>query len=517
MKKIKKILCVLVAICLLVEPTPRSLSAEQTAVPNDPVDLLSIQSGRYSPGEISRVEMMTERKESLRSSKSKVSASFYEPQFSEERVIVKLASRTGMRSYGAVPDLGIEYEGIRMLNPSVRGQKARAFSVNEDKNDVFVLTLKNPGKDAVEQALETLNSNPNVEIAEPDYYRTVNTEKKEETKEREGSEEEDEEEDEEGEESLDIFAPELIDAIKAWEITSGSKDVVVGVIDTGIDGDHPELEDNLWVNPNPNKNGYANDVHGYDFVDKTGGTPTDLAGHGTHVAGIIGAGGAGDSGFQGISPNVSLAWLGVGMGDSDMISDSACIEALNYADNCGIPITNNSYGGAEYSTIFEEAIRNYDGLFVAAAGNEEMNNDEVPNYPANFDCPNIISVTSTDRNDNLSWFSNYGENTVHIAAPGEEILSTYPDEMAGEDSPGELYAKMSGTSMAAPHVAGAAALVLAQNPKYSSEDVRAAILGGANHLVGLLGMVENCRRLDAYRALAPRPSIDRLTVSAESD
>jgi hypothetical protein len=262
--------------------------------------------------------------------------------------------------------------------------------------------------------------------------------------------------------------------------------VVVGVIDTGIDGTHPDLAANLWVNPNTGMGGYENDIHGYNFAEKTGGIPTDRNGHGTHAAGIIGAKGNNGQGISGINWNVSLAWLGAGSG-TNSVSMSACIEALNYANLHGIPITNNSYGTDRYSRLFYEAILNYDGLFVAAAGNDGNNNDIRPEYPACYDCPNIISVASTDENDNLSTFSNYGDGTTDIAAPGSNIWSTYT--FGG-------YTSMSGTSMSGPYVAGTAALVKALYPTYTTEQLKTLLLESARPAYGL-----SYRILDAGRAL----------------
>ena len=409
------------------------------------------------------------------------------PHYSEDRVLVKLAAGNGPRLQAAEPSprgLGIEFSEMRLLNPAKEG--ATIQSVNDTQNNVFSLTLTDTGPGAVERALEILNANPLVEIAEPNYlYKPcaapndpmVGTQ----------------------------WALDRIDAEQAWDITKGSKSVVVGIIDTGIDGTHPDLKDNLWVNPNPDPN--MNDVHGYNFEDRIGGTPTDPNGHGTHVAGIVGAKGNNGMGVCGINWDVSLAWMGAPLGGI-YISTDACIAALNYANNHDIPITNNSYGGGEYSAIFEEAVQNYKGLFVAAAGNEKNNNDLHPSYPANFDSPNIITVAAADWQEPLSDFSNYGKNTVHIAAPGSDIMSTWPD--GG-------YNSISGTSMASPYVAGVAALVLAKNPGFTTAQVKAAVLNGAVSLPQYANRIQSGRSLDAYYALYPtRVPVQSVSVIPES-
>lgn len=288
------------------------------------------------------------------------------------------------------------------------------------------------------------------------------------------------------------YALQKINATEAWNITKGSESVVVGIIDSGIDGVHPDLSDNIWTNPNPNTYGYNNDIHGYDFVARNGGTPADLNGHGTHVSGIIGAKGNNSTGVSGTNWNVKLAWLGIGIGGSNSVSISAAIEALNYANLHDILITNNSYGGGRYSDLFKEAIENYRGLFVAAAGNYGLNIDNNAFYPAAYDLPNIISVAATDSSDQLAYFSNYGSTNVDIAAPGVDIYSTYN---------GPNYKNLNGTSMATPFVAGVAALLKSEHSDFTTAQLKSAILGSVDVLSQLNGKVSTGGRLNAYKAL----------------
>lgn len=410
-----------------------------------------------------------------------------ECSFSYEQVIIKLANNE--YTYGldelTADSFGVNCSEIRNLNPSedTITQSSGEYSVedvSDTNNNVYVLTLEESGENVVEEALEILNDNPAIEIAEPDYLYEFDATPNDPSYSTQ-------------------YALQKINATEAWNITRGSSNVVVGVIDTGIQGTHPDLIDNLWVNPNANQNGYINDIHGYDFVNRTGGTPTDNNGHGTHVSGIIGASGNNGLGISGVNWNVSLAWLGVGAGGNS-ISTSAVIEALNYANLNDILITNNSYGGGGYSEIFKEAISNYRGLFVASAGNNGRNADNIPHYPSSYDLPNIISVASTDSVDQLSSFSNYGVTSVDIAAPGSGVYSTVPTS---------TYANKSGTSMATPYVAGVAALLLSEYPGLSTSQIKAAILRGTDELTQLENKVATGGRLNAYKALqAAQTTID---------
>jgi subtilisin family serine protease len=406
------------------------------------------------------------------------------PQFANDRVLVKLANTPAMRSTTAVPgvaysapNLGVTYSGIRLLNPSKGNAIRNSFSTmnaNDKQNNVYVLMLEEEGEQTVKRALEILSANPAIEIAEPAFYYQLYATPNDPMFSQQ-------------------YALQKINAPAAWNITTGSKNVVVGIIDSGIDGTHPDLAGNLWVNPNPNQDGFVNDINGYDFVNAKGGIPTDAGNHGTHVSGIVGAKGNNGIGVSGINWNVSLAWLGAGLDGGQYISIEAVIEALNYANNHNIQITNNSYGGPGYSAIFEDAIRNYKGLFVASAGNEMSNNDLSPKYPACYNLPNVISVASTDQYDNLSWFSNYGANSVHIAAPGSDILSTVPNGR---------YEAFSGTSMASPYVAGAAALLLSTNSSLTPAQLKNVLIDSADPItistpIGWQSAV----RLNAHKAL----------------
>jgi len=298
-----------------------------------------------------------------------------------------------------------------------------------------------------------------------------------------------------------------IDAPEAWDKTTGSDSVVVGVIDTGVDYTHPDLAGNIWTNPgeiagngiDDDNNGFVDDVHGFDFVNNDG-DPMDDNHHGTHVAGTIAAQGNNARGVSGVAWNTSIMALKF-LSASGAGYTSDAVRAINYATmmrtqyDVNIRVLNNSWGGGGFSGSLEAAIQaseQADILFVAAAGNDGTNNDASPHYPSNYNVSNVISVAATDQNDNLASFSNYGASTVDIAAPGVGIYSTIA---------GGYYASFSGTSMAAPHVAGAAALAFAYDPDATAAEVKDAILGGGDLISGLGGKVSTGMRLNAAGTL----------------
>jgi hypothetical protein len=298
-----------------------------------------------------------------------------------------------------------------------------------------------------------------------------------------------------------------IRAAEAWGITTGSKEVVVAVIDSGVDINHPDLSANIWTNPgeiagnglDDDGNGFVDDVHGWDFVDNDN-LPHDGYGHGTHIAGIIGAVANNGMGVAGIAWRVSIMPLrfqdnrGVGY-------TSTLLAALDYATmmrrdfGINIVVTNNSWEAGNFSLVMEAAIRRQGeaGItFVAAAGNNGRNTDLEPAYPGGYDLPNVIVVASHGSSGQLAGSSNYGTTSVDLAAPGLTIKSTLP---------GGGYGILSGTSMAAPQVTGAIALLAAAKPDITVAEVRAAILGSTAPTPGLVGKVATDGRLDAYAAL----------------
>ena len=295
-----------------------------------------------------------------------------------------------------------------------------------------------------------------------------------------------------------------IDAKEAWDITSGTPATVVAVIDEGVDVNHPDLKSNIWVNTgevpgngrDDDRNGYVDDVNGYDFANDDAGVydAADGDDHGTHVAGTIAAEGNNGTGVAGVNWRASIMALKF-MGPNGGYTSDA-VEALNYAVSNGAKVSNNSWGGGVSSLALQQAISKADfagHLFVAAAGNNGSNNDTTPSYPASYSNPNIISVAASDDRDNLASFSNFGVGSVDLAAPGVSIVSTLP---------GNRYGGYSGTSMATPHVTGVAALIKSQSPTLSDEQLKARILEFAEPKDSLQGKVATGGRLNAYTSLA---------------
>ena len=303
-----------------------------------------------------------------------------------------------------------------------------------------------------------------------------------------------------------------ISAPQAWDITSGTQSVVVAILDTGVEYTHPDLEGNMWRNlgedwngdgsPGRNgidddHNGYVDDYYGADIANGTG-DPLDTYGHGTHVAGIIGAVGNNNIGVCGVAWDVSL--MAVKFLDPDgSVADE--IEGISYIldqKEKGVPIcaVNMSFGGSEYSRFEEEALQSLQdaGIMVAAAaGNEggELGGYR-SNYPSSYSLTNIISVAATDDTDELASFSNYGFYYVDVAAPGQDILSCYLDAS---------YDRLSGTSMATPVVTGTLALIYSMGNRTVSE-ARERIIRGVDKLEGLSGGIFSEGRVNAARALS---------------
>jgi subtilisin family serine protease len=300
-----------------------------------------------------------------------------------------------------------------------------------------------------------------------------------------------------------------ISATDAWDVSTGSRDTVVAVIDTGIDLAHPDLAANLWSAPasfTVTVGGLPLTCpagsHGFNAITRSC-NPQDDHYHGTHVAGTIGAVGNNGIGVAGVNWTASL--IGVKFldsGGSGLVDDA--VEGLEFLTQtkaafaasgaANIRVLNNSWGGGPFSQALDDAIgltNSADMLFIAAAGNSGTNNDTLPFYPANYARPNVLSIAATGSSDTIASFSNRGVSTVDLAAPGVNIASTVP---------GNAYAYLSGTSMAAPHVSGAAALVLSKCT-LTTAALKSDLLSTVDVLGSLSGLVASSGRLNADRAL----------------
>jgi len=300
-----------------------------------------------------------------------------------------------------------------------------------------------------------------------------------------------------------------IEAVPAWSVTTGTRSVVVGVVDTGIDYNHPDLKVNVWSAPaaftvqfGPNdKITCAAGTHGYDAINNIC-DPMDQNGHGTHVSGTIGAAGNNSAGVAGVNWAVSMMGLRF-MDATGKGTVANAIRAIQFAiqakaalpNSAGIRVLSNSWGGSGNSQALLDAINQANAagiLFVAAAGNDGANMDATPSYPGAYRAANVISVAATDNTDTLASFSNYGSTTVDLGAPGVNIASTYPNSG---------YASMSGTSMATPHVAGAAALVLAACASLDTPTLRATLVNNVDAVGSLTAKTASGGRLNVYKAV----------------
>ena len=298
-----------------------------------------------------------------------------------------------------------------------------------------------------------------------------------------------------------------IHAVTAWDHFQGSNQVLIGVIDTGVDYNHPDLAANIWTNAgeipgnglDDDHNGYVDDVHGWDFINGDN-NPFDDNGHGTHVSGTIGAVGDNGNGVVGVNWRVKIMALKfLNAGGSGNTADA--ILAVEYATLMHVNLTSNSWGGGGYSQGLVDAIAdagNHGILFVAAAGNSGVDTDLSPHYPSAYPLDNIVSVAATDHNDQLAGFSNYGVQTVDLAAPGVNILSTFPNA---------TYGSISGTSMATPHVSGVLGLVFGRFPDISHLDAKALVLNRADRIPSLNGRVMTGGRLNAWLPISEPDSI----------
>lgn len=314
-----------------------------------------------------------------------------------------------------------------------------------------------------------------------------------------------------------LWGMEAIRANKAWKLEKGSRQTVVAISDTGIYGEHNDLQDNLWQNPgetgqdakgrnkatngiDDDNNGFVDDVIGWNF-ETDSSKPTDFHFHGTHVAGTVGAVG-GNSGIVGVSWNISLM-ITKFLGHHGGGTTEDAIQAIVYAADNGARVMNCSWGGDGVSQAVYDAIeyaKTKGMLIVAAAGNSAHNTDKKPHTPSSLDNDNIIAVAAMDNVDDMpSYFSNLGAQTVDLAAPGSDILSTFnPRWRSGLR---KQYMKLSGTSMAAPHVTGLLGLMFSARPDLTWYEAKKIIMDSVRKSPQWKGLTLSGGILDAGRAL----------------
>lgn len=299
-----------------------------------------------------------------------------------------------------------------------------------------------------------------------------------------------------------------IQAPTAWDTTTGNNTVVVAVVDSGVNYSHLDLRDNMWRNPaevagnstDDDGNGYVDDVYGINAITGSA-NPLDDAGHGTHVAGTIGAVGNNGLGVTGVNWHVKIMALKF-LGADGSGSTADAVTCYNYLiamkqRGVNVRVVNDSWGGSGFSQSLKDAIDaagNQGIVSVVAAGNNHANNDSVLTYPADFNSPSIIAVAASDQNDNPASFTNYGASSVALAAPGVLIYSTYYNSTTA-------YATMSGTSMASPHVAGAAALMLSVNNGLTIASIKSTLLNTVDKLSQWSGRVASGGRLNLAKAV----------------
>lgn len=293
-----------------------------------------------------------------------------------------------------------------------------------------------------------------------------------------------------------------IGVLPLWEKgIVGKKEIIVAVVDTGIDSKHPDLAEQVFVNAgeitgngvDDDNNGFIDDVSGWNFYSGTN-NPMDGHSHGTHCSGTIGAVGNNKKGVPGVNWHVTIMPLKIFSDGGGYAGDDEVIEAINYAVKMGARVMSNSWGGGSFSQAMFEAIKNANEknvMFIAAAGNNYNDNDEYPFYPAGYESDNVVSVAATTNSDSLASFSCWGAKTVHVAAPGKDIYSTVP---------GEKYAFKSGTSMATPHISGIAALLLSEFPNATPLQIRNALIEGSVPTDALKGKVQGNGRVNVANA-----------------
>ncbi|MNJ91045.1 Thermophilic serine proteinase precursor [compost metagenome] len=421
---------------------------------------------------------------------------------------------TGLNAFAAAPE-AVPGEYIVKLKNSVSA-KSNINVLSQQLGSYIkdtipgqnIVVIKRPVFEIQSNVVKSLSQNDLVDIVEPNYIYSINKTPNDPMLGQLWGMKNDGQKDSEnraGVVGVDIGAEQ------AWDITTGSQDVVVAVIDTGLNYNHPDLKDNAWVNEAEAKgkpgvdddgNGIIDDIHGAAFIKTTpSGDPMDDHGHGSHCSGTIGARGDDGKGIVGVAWNVRI--MGVKFLDRNGSGslDNA-LKAIDYATKMGAKVMSNSWGGGGYSETLKQAIERSNtagALFVAAAGNESNNNDSNPSYPASYQVPNVLSVAAINNRGEIASFSNYGRSSVHVGAPGVNIVSSIT---------GAAYDSWSGTSMATPHVSGMAVLLASAEPTLTGIQMKERIVATAKPITGLRGQVKSGGLANAYTMLTntiPQP------------
>ena len=420
-------------------------------------------------------------------------------------VIVKVKPSSMLKSQAEIFDTG-----------RFQISEIKAF---ETKNDMFTVKLK--GDKQTAQYLQAAASNPDLEYAEPNYILRIVGQRSGEAEKLPndtdfgllwGMKNTGQKEPGNG---VDGKAGADISATKAWAITTGNRAISVAVIDTGVDYTHQELKDNIFVNTaeiagngiDDDANGFIDDIHGWNFAGVSTNDPMDDNEHGTHCSGTIGAKGDDGNKIAGVTWETRILPIKFLTGGGSGTLDDA-VKSIHYATKMKVNIMSNSWGGGGFSQAMFDAIKEAKDagiLFIAAAGNDGQNSDTSPHYPAGYQVENVMAIAASTNLDTLASFSTYGKRTVHLAAPGHKIYSSVPKN--GYDT-------FSGTSMATPHVSGAAALLWGTNTSMSFAEVKERLMKSRVFIPSLTRKVASSGRLNIYNAImgvyppSPEPSED---------
>lgn len=389
-----------------------------------------------------------------------------EEEFSDNKVLVTIYPAWNEKNYSVSDFAEVDCVEVDKIFSGKR---------SDMPSHILELTLSEKSKEGVLDAVDALIQRSDVYCAEPNYICKPAMEPND-------------------AKVSEQWALEKISLPDAWEITTGSEQITVGVIDSGIYGDHPDLAGNISAQLSR------------CFTDYYDDPLEDVYGHGTKVAGVIGAIGNNSIGVAGVCWRVQLISLRVdtpdGADEVDYLS-SDVIAAIRYAEEIGIDILNYSAAGYEYNSSMRTAIKDYSGLFVCVASNDDKNNDSFDVYPCNYDLDNIIAVGASTSIDEKRSSSNYGKTSVDLFAPGQDVLTT---------SRSGGYTNGTGTSYAAPYVAGVAALMLSENPRLTPEQIKGILISSCDAVSKLSDKCVSGGRLNAYEAVRNAHTYIDLTV-----